>query len=250
VDKGQTESGFNREVAALIRLCHPCIVPFVGFRRPTDTEGAVIATVYMPGGSLKTILESKPDWWNNTAKCRSVMELVSAMKLTHGSNFVHRDLKPANLVFDENHNLYICDFGASTRLFPDCLYHERIGTPMYMAPEVFDGESSNKSDVYSFALILYEIMTGTPGFSPDWRDWRIAHMVLLQGYRPEIPPCVLPWVRELIQECWDFDPDKRPAFSTIEKRMLFHRFQLFPDVDSDFLIRHFEDLRCRIKDQL
>jgi serine/threonine protein kinase len=240
------DEAFNREVDGLIRLCHPCIVPFVGFSPVTDPQGAVIAIVYMPGGSLKTVLESKPEWWNNTAKCLWVMQLVSAMKFTHGSNVVHRDLKPGNLVFDANHNLYICDFGSSPLLLPSSSGQEKIDTPMYMSLEMIEEDYLNGVDVYSFVLILYEIITGKPGLSPDLGTFPIINRICNQGFRPEIPSEVLPWVGELMTKCWTDDPDDRPPFSTIERILQSHKFQILPGVDGDLLMRTFQDLCCQI----
>jgi serine/threonine protein kinase len=119
-----------------------------------------------------------------------------------------------------------------------------------MAPKLSDEEYAQKVDVYSFALILYEIMTGCRGFSPDSPPMHILNRISNERYRPTIPDSVLPWVRKLFQKCWDFDPDKRPAFSVIEAKMRSYGFQLFQYVDRDFLIRHFEDLCSKIKAQL
>jgi serine/threonine protein kinase len=158
-------------------------------------------------------------------------------------------LQPGNLVFDDNHRLHVCDFGSSTLLFPGSSGDGQVGTPMYMAPEIFEGEEhSVKVDVYAIALILYEIITETHGFWPDLEPIRIVNLICNRGFRASIPPKVLPWVGELIAKCWTPDPDERPAFSTIERILQSNRFQILPGADGDFLMRSFQDLCCQIGD--
>jgi serine/threonine protein kinase len=245
----QIENAVYREIDCLIQLDHPCIVPLVGFCPSTSTRGVIVATVYMSGGSLSDILNSNPGptWWNDTGKAIAVMELVSGMKFTHNSNIVHRDLKRANLVFDSDHHLYICDFGMSREMFPDSDGTGSIGTPAYMAPEMFDNEPySNKVDVYAFGLILYEIITNRPVFSPTLSPYQIMKNVCIDEFRPDIPVEVLPWVRELIERCWHQDDDQRPTFSEIETLSYDHVFQICPETDPRLLHVRFQTLADQI----
>jgi serine/threonine protein kinase len=178
------------------------------------------------------------------------MELVSGMKFTHSCNCVHRDLKPSNLVFDESHRLYLCDFGSSILMHPDATATDAIGTPAYMAPEMHDdGAYTDKIDVYAFGLIVYEILTGHPVFSPNLIPLRIVKMLCIDNYRPVIPPTLDTWVHELINECWHQDSDRRPPFSKIEKTLLKHQFQLIRDADAGFLMSHFGYLNHQIQDR-
>jgi serine/threonine protein kinase len=227
-----TDEAFNQEIDSLILLDHPHIVPFEGFCLPTQSRGPVIATVYMPAGSLAHVLQTKPDWWNNKAKYTSIMNLVSGMSFAHGSNVIHRDLKPANLVFDLQHRLYICDFGTSMLMCTNASNKSRIGTPAYMAPEVYDGVAYSKQiDVYAFGLILYEIVMGRPVFPPDLPSQNIMKKLLIDDTRAEIPPTVAPWVRDLIQNCWQTDAASRPPFTTIERILQEHHFEILSDID-------------------
>jgi serine/threonine-protein kinase CTR1 len=167
------------------------------------------------------------------------MELVAGMKYVHAQNIVHRDLNPSNLVFDLNFQLYICDFGSSKKLFLHEGARRRIGTSAYMAPEMYhDCQYGHQIDVWAFGCILYEIVTtGEPLFSGT----QSQHCP--SDWHPVIPPTVLPWVAELIQNCLQPDPSRRPDFGTIEKTLQQNDFAILPEVDLDSLRARFETIQ-------
>jgi serine/threonine-protein kinase CTR1 len=86
-----------------------------------------------------------------------------------------------------------------------------IGTSLYMAPEVASGIYDGQSDVYSFGLILYEILVGDGLFSNSGNKSGLL-VDLQKGNRPSIPGEVLSVGRELIEKCWLHDPMRRPSF--------------------------------------
>ncbi|MFO0840731.1 MAG: serine/threonine-protein kinase [Phycisphaerae bacterium] len=107
---------------------------------------------------------------------RDINAGVSAL---HASNVVHRDLKPANILFDRGGAAHVCDFGLACE-FDAARLRGRIsavgGSPLYMAPEMFDGEVSPHSDVYALGVILFELLCGQPPYSGDSiQQMRTAH---------------------------------------------------------------------------
>jgi serine/threonine protein kinase len=102
----------------------------------------------------------------------------------------------------------------------------------YLAPECYDSKCSKESDVFSFGLILYELVTGKPVFAKELEEPCIARKVVLDNYRPEIPEFVLPSARKLIIDCWATDPGERPGFAEIVDRLAEMRFKLVPKVNS------------------
>lgn len=89
------------------------------------------------------------------------------------------------------------------------------GTPLHMAPEILINEKYSKSsDIYAFAYIVYEIVTGKVPFS-KMGIHQIYHQIAFLGTRPVIDEFIPMEFGELIEKCWSKDPDKRPAFDQI-----------------------------------
>jgi len=135
---------------------------------------------------------------------------------------IHRDLKPTNLLVDENWNVKICDFGLSAWQLNKTLQDPGVapGTPLWMSPEVLKGRSlSEKADIYSFGIVLWEMLTGKEPFE-DHDDYdRFVDAVCEQGERPEIPSDMYPSLQLLLKECWHDNQKKRPGFQEIIKRL-------------------------------
>jgi serine/threonine protein kinase len=106
-----------------------------------------------------------------------------------------------------------------------------VAMPLYMAPEVTEGRYDSKADVYSFGLILYEIVSGTGVFSNDGRKMQLYND-MVRGKRPDIPEKVLPCTKQLIQKCWSESPTERPSFSAIWKSLQEVNFKILPGVES------------------
>jgi serine/threonine protein kinase len=106
------------------------------------------------------------------------------------------------------------------------------GTSLYMAPEVSRGEYDERIDVYSFGLILYEIITGDGIFCND-RNISKFRTQLLTRKRPHIPEDVIPFTRNLIRKCWSSEASKRPRFSKIWNSLKENEFVVMNGVDID-----------------
>ena len=96
-----------------------------------------------------------------------MQQLLSAVVYCHNKNVVHRDLKPENLLLDtqdSNATLKVIDFGMSKVFDPKIKMSVKIGTPLYIAPEVVSKSYTEKCDVWSGGVILYVLLSGTPPF--------------------------------------------------------------------------------------
>jgi len=152
---------FEREVRLLAQLEHTAIVPVYDFG--THDEQPYMVSRYMRGGTLLDRI-SKHGALPLDQALPIFQRICSALQAAHNKGIIHRDLKPANILFDEDGQAYVSDFGIakmadSTRTLTG---NAIVGTPAYMSPEHFteDGSVGPLSDQYSLAIVLYEMLSG------------------------------------------------------------------------------------------
>lgn len=150
------------------------------------------------------------------------LDVAKGMNYLHTSHptIVHRDLKSPNLLVDKNWVVKVCDFGLSRLKHHTFLSSKSTaGTPEWMAPEVLRNEPSNeKCDVYSFGVILWELATLRIPWS-GMNPMQVVGAVGFQDRRLEIPEEVDPMVAQIINDCWEVEPRKRPSFSQLMSRL-------------------------------
>ena len=155
---------FKNEAQASGRLSHPNIVAVYDYGE-TD-ESAFIAMEYVEGTALNTLLVAdKPTDLPRVMVWMT--QLLRALSYAHSRGVVHRDIKPANLIITPQGDLKITDFGIA-RIESSTLTQtgSMIGTPSYMSPEQFRGGAiDGRSDVFSAAIVLYQLLTGARPFT-------------------------------------------------------------------------------------
>ncbi|XP_044479033.1 serine/threonine-protein kinase CTR1-like [Mangifera indica] len=203
---------FLREVAIMKRLRHPNIVLFMG--AVTQPPNLSIVTEYLSRGSLFNLLQM-PEVLDMKLRLNMAYDVANGMNYLHQCRppFVHRDLKSPNLLVGSNYTVKVCDFGLSRSKANTYLSSKTaVGTPEWMAPEVLREERSNeKSDVFSFGVILWELVT----LQQPWKNltpMQVIGAVAFRGQRLEIPDSVHPALATLIESCWADDPTSRPSF--------------------------------------
>jgi serine/threonine protein kinase len=219
VESDDAEKIFLREVEALVSLKHPCIVSLKGYCLPSDGHGPKIVTEYYGNDCLRRTLgagSKAPRWWTTGRKIGAILGIVLGMKYFHYQGFIHRDLKPETIFIDNDGRIRIGDFWSS-RLFEAGVTMTSVdrSTPLYLAPEAGDGDYDSKVDVYSFGLILYEIVSGDPTFSSSSGNKPRLLRQLQSGWRPAIKGNIRPLSRSLIERCWSMKANKRPSFAEI-----------------------------------
>jgi serine/threonine protein kinase len=226
-------SSFFREVESLIQLAHPCIVPIVGYSLKTATSPARIGMRAAANGSLKDAL-ALPDapLLDATTVAIVITGIVLGMRFIHARGWMHRDLKPSNILLDEHVYPQIGDLGLIRLVNPNVALTRRVGTPLYMAPEMYeDVEYTQAVDVYSFVLVLFEILVRSPVFSPSLSPPVLMRRVAL-GERPPIPETVHPELRLVIERGWGIDPTSRGTFDDTFAALTRIGFKTTPLVDS------------------
>ena len=214
---------FYRELSVLINLRHPNLVIFMGacFEEPVS-----IVTEYCAGGDLFNLLHKKKNVFISwQQKLKILQEIAKGMIFLHSNNYIHRDLKSLNILLssevnlpNDNIQLKISDFGLSRMLSDDSFMTGQLGTCHWMAPEVLNSSSyTNKADVYSFGIVMYEVITRETPYRGKTHE-EIRTQILLHRLRPDlsiIPPNCPVVLRSLMVLCWDQDCRKRPCFSNI-----------------------------------
>jgi serine/threonine protein kinase len=156
---------FVREVDGLICLSHPCIIVIVEYSLATKRSPAQIGTRYAANGSLRKALDISAPFLDDAGKAVVACGIIVGMRFIHSQGFVHRDLKPESILLDERGFAQIADLGSSRFCGSGLTLTTQVGTPLYMAPETYDEcDYTPAVDVYSFALILYELVVGQPAF--------------------------------------------------------------------------------------
>ena len=155
----QIRERFERETKIIAKLEHPAIVPVHDVGKDNDQMFYVMR--YMTGGSLS---ERMAEHSLSLAEAIYIVQRIAgALDYAHAKGVTHRDLKPGNILFDDNGNAFISDFGiaklasSQTRLTSSGI----IGTPTYMSPEQAMGEEvDGRSDIYALGVILFEMLSG------------------------------------------------------------------------------------------
>ncbi|GAB2220030.1 hypothetical protein Droror1_Dr00007672 [Drosera rotundifolia] len=216
---------FWREAQILSKFHHPNVVAFYGI--VLDGAGRTLATVteYMVNGSLRNALIKKDRTLDRRKKLLIAMDAAFGMEYLHSKNVVHFDLKCDNLLVNlRDPQRPICkvgDFGLS-RIKRNTLVSGGVrGTLPWIAPELLNGSNSKvseKVDVFSFGIVMWEILTGEEPYA-NMHCGTIIGGILKDTLRPPIPSlCDSEW-RKLMERCWSTDPDARPSFSEVADRL-------------------------------
>ncbi|MBC7842911.1 MAG: serine/threonine protein kinase, partial [Gemmatimonadaceae bacterium] len=208
---------FHREIALAARLQHPHIVPLLA---TGDANGQPWFTMpFVDGESLRERLARGGELPIGDA-VRLLRELASALVYAHDKGIVHRDIKPENVLLTGGIAL-LADFGVAKALVEATTVGSRpvtaaglaVGTPAYMSPEQVSADPliDERSDLYSFGVLAYEMLAGAPPFRAR------TTQALLAAHIIEVPepvaikrPAVPQALAALVMRCLEKRPSDRP----------------------------------------
>ncbi len=186
---------FLQEIRIAARLTHPHILPLID---SGDAGGALYYVMpYVPGESLRHRLDREPQLPLRDA-LRAARDVGAALDYAHRQGFIHRDVKPENILLADGHAL-VADFGiarAISRAGAEAVTDAglAVGTPLYMSPEQASAEREldARSDLYSLACVLFEMLAGEPPFAgPNARATLARHVTErprpVRVLRPDTP---------------------------------------------------------------
>jgi serine/threonine-protein kinase len=211
---------FRREIEILRKLDHPNIVRF--FEAGEQGGRYYFAMEYVDGPSLQTAREEKEKLaWPEVLEL--ALQIAPALKHAHDRGVIHRDVKPSNLLRASSGAVKLSDFGIAS------LFASRhltvtggiVGTAEYLSPEQAAGKPvTRRSDLYSFGVVLYTLLTGRTPFEGEVLDLlhkhRFAQFDRPGRLAPEIPADFDDIVCELLEK----DPSRRPADGMVLYRRL------------------------------
>jgi serine/threonine-protein kinase len=206
---------FLREIETTANLRHPHILPLYDSGRTDDLLYYVMP--FVEGESLRDRLSREKQLPVDDA-LRITREVADALSYAHSKGVIHRDIKPENILLESGHAV-VADFGIAKAISAaggQTLTRTgiSIGTPQYMSPEQAAGEGDldGRSDLYSLACVLYEMLAGQPPFSGATAE-SLVHQHLVVDARPitQLRPAVPARVADTLQRALSKTPADRFA---------------------------------------
>lgn len=243
---------FNTEVKLLSLLRHDNIVPILGFS--IDGPVRCIVCKYIDGGTLKQKIAVKGDKALNKNQRMKIMTGVAAgLRFIHNTKkpssnalpsamsgyFIHGDVKSSNILLTKDCFPKLCDFGLAKQFERTYVTLNIMGTREYMAPESISGTITQKSDVYSYGMVLLELLTGSePIVTQDNASMNIKNY--LEDELPSVDGDITPFLDSGIGEwieaqsiygiaklCLNKEPKQRPSMDEISGEL--HNIQNIPN---------------------
>ncbi len=206
----RTIERFVNEIKLAHRISHRSIGRM--YHLGEDQGLPYITMEYVPGEDLKSFIRRsrRLDVATTVAIAKQVCQGLSE---AHDAGIVHRDLKPSNIMIDKEGNAKILDFGIARALDSQGFTAEGIvvGTPEYMSPEQVEGKAfDHRSDIYSFGVIMFEMVTGRTPFAADTPFVVAFKQQSEKPPRPEdLNPQTPPLLCDIILKCLEKDREKR-----------------------------------------
>eukprot|EP00163_Fabomonas_tropica_P026381 TRINITY_DN4820_c0_g1_i1.p1 TRINITY_DN4820_c0_g1~~TRINITY_DN4820_c0_g1_i1.p1 ORF type:complete len:251 (+),score=16.91 TRINITY_DN4820_c0_g1_i1:33-755(+) len=210
----------NRQITEfnLMRsLRHENILGFLGIVE----EPMCLVTEYMQNGNLRQyIAQYQP--LQTPQLLKILKDICCGMAYLHSQNILHRNLKCENILVDSHQTCKIADFTRSS-LSISIQSGGRSGLDFahvpWMSPERLKGERYGPpADVYSFGIVLWELVTNDQPFSSYGDPFQLL-MAVTQGARPAIPDSVPPFITEIMTACWAPAANQRPTFKQLVERL-------------------------------
>ena len=192
---------------------HPNIISFFGFAY--NYPETIIVMTLAKKGSLCNLLHIRKEKPPQQQSLTWAKQIAYGMAYMHKLGYVHRDLKSSNILFSDDMIAQVSDFGTARFLRKTTLASKTAGTLRWMAPEVANDDAINKQcDVFSFALVVWELMEHNIPY-PEAHTDVMASVLILSGERPPISASWPDYLSSLTQACWAPAPNDRPTFSDI-----------------------------------
>ncbi|XP_042147609.1 hepatocyte growth factor receptor-like isoform X1 [Ixodes scapularis] len=209
---------FLEEALIMKDFHHMNVLPLIGLS--IDEGGQLMVIIpYMKYGDLLSYIREE----RNSPTVKDLItygiHVAEGMKYLSDTKFVHRDLAARNCMLSEDFIVRVADFGLSRDVYEKDYYsgdNKKTKLPVkWMAPESLEkGIYNHKTDVWAYGVLLWELMTRGVTPYPEVDNWDIINF-LQQGRRMQQPTFCPTMLYEIMLQCWDHDPKKRPSFARL-----------------------------------
>ncbi|CAD8082207.1 unnamed protein product [Paramecium sonneborni] len=217
----------KQEIAILKTLKHKNIISFIHSWHSKSKKQIVFITEIVNGGSLKNYLRriTRPKLKVIRYWCKQILEGLEYM---HQQNIIHRDLKCENILIDTNNNeLKIGDLGLSIQMQSNNT-SSVLGTPEFMAPEIYQGNYDTKVDIYAFGMCILEIVTGRKPFCECKGGTGQVIKKVMEAQKPQSLEGIMnEKIKSIILECL------KPANERPTATQLLHQYFQSTNFDED-----------------
>ncbi|POG69977.1 kinase-like domain-containing protein [Rhizophagus irregularis DAOM 181602=DAOM 197198] len=175
------------------------------------SDGNYLLVIFALDYNLREYLQQNHDKLTWKRRFQIIDNIVEGIRKIHEENAIHRDLHSGNILLSTT-DIRISDLGFCGPA--DKPLNSIYGNLPYIAPEVISGkETTFASDVYSIGMVMWEISSGRPPFINFENDYELA-LKIINGMRPKIIPGTPLEYKDMMKQCWDADPEKRPDIKT------------------------------------
>lgn len=215
IGSAKLQMNLEQEISIMKEINHENVVRLFGTF--TSKNNIYLVLEFCGGGDLQLFIRKHKRLEESVAKS-FLIQLARGLHFLHSKNIIHRDIKPQNLLLSEfspNATIKFADFGFAKHLHEASMAQTPCGTPLYMAPEIFEmKEYDAKADVWSIGCVLFEMCTGEPPFKGS------NHRELFMNIRSKslrLPSNVTlsPEMTEILQRLLELNPQRRVSLDML-----------------------------------
>ena len=200
-----------REVSILRKVSHPNIIKY--YSSFLENESLCIIMEYAELGDLYTLIKHykrHQKFFEEILLWRIAFEVLNGLEYLHSNNIIHRDIKCLNLFLSKDHHVKIGDLGVSTITSLGGMHCTRVGTPLYLSPELVKQVPYDyKTDIWSFGCSLYHLASLDPPFTGN--NLIVLGNNIVKGRPKELPGFYSNELKNFIGKMLTKKPEKRPS---------------------------------------
>jgi len=197
-------------------------VPCYGLSQDPQTGNYLMVMQYMPEGNMRNYLKNKNRELKLEDKLSQLLHIVQGLKDIHQKNLIHRDFHSGNILKGiEKTSCLISDLGLC-KPTNETNEEKVFGVLPYVAPEVLRSQPyTQASDIYSFGIMAYEMLSSLPPYYDVAHDLDLALKICdeIHPLRPQFNIKIPQLLGKLIKKCWNADPTKRPTAQELERTL-------------------------------